>query len=152
MQPEEVVAVAQTAPKGLATRGRRLWREIAEEHTLDAMQKVILEEACRTADRLDQLEEKLSGREDAWAHLRTRADSMIHTDDGVGVTIDLVVDNALTEARQQQNVFKQLLAALRLPDAAGARPQQRGGARGAYKPKSTGTAGTVVSLADRFSS
>lgn len=140
--------MAQTAPKGLAARGRRLWREIAEEHDLDPMQKVILEEACRTADRLDRLEEKLSGREDAWAHLLSRVDL---GDDGMRV-IELRVDGALSEARQQQNVFKQLLASLRLPDAAGARPQQRGGARGAYKPKSTGTAGTVVSLADRFGS
>ena len=141
--------VSKQAPKGLGARGRRLWREITEAHELDPMQVVLLEEACRCADRLDKLEEKLSGREDAWAHLRTRAQSMVN-DDGE-VTIDLVIDSALSEARQQQNVFKQLLASLRLPDAAGARPQQRGGARGSYSPKKSGTgAANVVSLADRF--
>lgn len=139
--------MARQAPKGLGTRGKRLWREITEEHELDPMQTVMLEEACRCADRLDKLEEKLSGREDAWVHLRTRAESMADE----GVTIDLVIDGALSEARQQQNVFKQLLASLRLPDSAGARPQQRGGARGSYAPKKSGTgASNVVSLADRF--
>lgn len=139
--------MALTAPKGLGARGRRLWKDITEQHELDPMQRVLLEEACRCADRLDKLEEKLSGREDAWVHLRTRAESM--TDESV--TIDLVVDGALSEARQQQNVFKQLLASLRLPDAAGVKPQQRGGARGSYAPKKSGTgASNVVSLADRF--
>ena len=139
--------MARQAPKGLATRGRRLWREITEAHELDPMQTVMLEEACRCADRLDKLEEKLSGREDAWAHLLARMD---FGDEDTRV-IELRIDGALSEARQQQNVFKQLLAALRLPDAAGVRPQQRGGARGAYAPKKSGTgASNVVSLADRF--
>lgn len=139
--------MAKQAPKGLGARGRRLWREITEAHELDPMQVVLLEEACRCADRLDKLEEKLSGREDAWAHLLSRVDL---GDEDTRV-IELRIDGALSEARQQQNVFKQLLASLRLPDAAGARPQQRGGARGSYSPKKSGTgAANVVSLADRF--
>lgn len=139
--------MTKQAPKGLGTRGRRLWREITEAHELDPMQVVLLEEACRCADRLDKLEEKLSGREDAWAHLLSRMDL---GDEDTRV-IELRIDGALSEARQQQNVFKQLLASLRLPDAAGARPQQRGGARGSYSPKKSGTgAANVVSLADRF--
>lgn len=139
--------MAKQAPKGLGARGRRLWREITEAHELDPMQVVLLEEACRCADRLDKLEEKLSGREDAWAHLLSRVDL---GDEDTRV-IELRIDGALSEARQQQNVFKQLLASLRLPDAAGGRPQQRGGARGSYSPKKSGTgAANVVSLADRF--
>lgn len=139
--------MAQQAPKGLGGRGRRLWREITEAHELDPMQRVLLEEACRCADRLDRLEEKLSGREDAWAHLVSRAD----LGDEDSRVIELRIDGALSEARQQQNVFKQLLASLRLPDASGARPQQRGGGRGSYAPKKSGTgASNVVSLADRF--
>lgn len=115
--------MAQQTPKGLSARGRRLWQEINEGHELDPMQKVLLEEACRSADRLDML------------------DGMVREGN----------EAALAEARQQQNVFKQLLASLRLPDASGARPQQRGGARGSYSPKKSGTgAANVVSLADRF--
>lgn len=110
-----------TAPKGLAERGRRVWDAVEELHELDAIQRVTLEEACRAADRLDVLDGRVRAGDDA----------------------------ALAEARQQQNVMKQLFAALRLPDAAGVKPQQRGGARGSYAPKKSGT-GAVVSLAERF--
>ena len=115
--------MAVKVPAGLGVRGRRVWTAVCGEHELDAIQLVTLEEACRAADRLDVLDARVSGGDDA----------------------------ALAEARQQQNVMKQLFAALRLPDSAGARPQQRGGARGAYSPKKSGTgAGAVVSLAERF--
>jgi hypothetical protein len=60
----------------------------------------------------------------------------------------MTVDGVLSEARQQQNVLKQLLVSLRLPDAGtGARPQYRG-ARGAYskEPKSDASPGKVSSL------
>ena len=137
--------MAKQAPRGLGTRGKRLWKEINEAHDLDPVQTVTLEEACRCADRLDKLEEKLSGREDAWAHLLTRVDL---GDEDTRV-VELRIDGALSEARQQQNVFKQLLASLRLPDAAGVKPQQRGGARGSYKTTGGGAA-KVVSLAERF--
>lgn len=115
--------MALKAPEGLAVRGRRVWDAVASEHELDIVQQVTLEEACRAADRLDSL------------------DARVREGD----------DGALSEARQQQNVMKQLFAALRLPDAAGVKPQQRGGARGAYAPKKSGTgAGNVVSLSERF--
>lgn len=91
------------------TRGDRLRAEITEAHDLDPAQTAILDEACRCADRLDDL--------DALVVVRGAAAAL---DDGI-----------LTEARQQQNVMKQLLVALRLPDAAGKRPQLRS-ARGAY--------------------
>lgn len=93
------------------SRGARLWSEITEAHDLDPSQTAILEEACRCADRLDEL--------DALVVARGAASAL---DDGI-----------LTEARQQQNVMKQLLVALRLPDVAtGKRPQLRS-ARGAYQ-------------------
>lgn len=96
-------------------RGARLWAQITEAHDLDPAQMVLLEEACRCADRLDVLDGRIAGGDDA----------------------------AMAEARQQQNVMKQLLVALRLPDAAtGKKPQLRA-ARGAY---STATAGKVSSL------
>jgi len=128
------------APKGLGARGRRLWKDITDLHDLDPAQTITLEEACRTADRLDKLDDKLTGREDAWAHLLPRVDL---GDDDTRV-IELRIDGALSEARQQQNILKQLLAALRLPDEAGKKPQQRG-PRGAYKP-SAEKSGKVSSL------
>lgn len=127
------------APKGLAPRGRRLWRAILDVNDLDPAQTVMLEEACRTADRLERLDELLRGEVDSWASLILDRD---------GNTYELRIDGALSESRQQQNILKQLLAALRLPDeASGKRPQQRGGARGAYKP--TAATGAKVSSLDR---
>ena len=95
------------------TRGQRLHDDITEAHDLDPAQRILLEEACRIADRLDSLDARIASGDDA----------------------------ALTEARQQQNVMKQLLVSLRLPDAAGKRPQLRS-ARGAYNKPS----GKVSSL------
>lgn len=128
------------APSGLATKGRKLWKEILELHDLGPAEIVILEEACRIADRLDKLNAALGDELGDWLNLRLNDD---------GTEIRVVVDGALSEARQQANVLKQLVAALRLPDeATGKRPQQRGGARGSYK--TTGRAGAAsVSSLDR---
>ena len=109
-------------PAGLGSGGSWLWSEITEAHDLDATQLVQLTEVCRMKDRLDKLDAVLSGDEDAWMRLGTSE----------GDDLTLVVDDALVKANQTANQMKQLLAAMRLPDAAGKRPQQRGGARGAY--------------------
>ncbi|PWR08586.1 hypothetical protein DKT68_15330 [Micromonospora acroterricola] len=105
-------------------------------------ERVILEEACRIADRLDTLDQVLSGDASGWMRLK-------QSQDGSEVTVTL--DNALSEARQQANVLKQLVASLRIPDeVSGKRPQQRGGSRGAYRPSAAKSAGTVTSLRDRL--
>lgn len=119
---------APRAPAGLAARGRRLWREMhAEGASFNPAETALLEESCRIADRLDQLDAALSGR-----------DLSAELDDDGGQVL-----RALAEARQQANVLKQLVAALRVPDeATGKRPQRRG-PRGSYKPR---TAGSVSSL------
>lgn len=126
------------APSGLGTKGRRLWRELTEIHDFDPAERVLLEESCRIADRLDKLDAFLSGEADAWIKFRVSEDAS---------EVTVVIDSALSEARQQANVLKQLVAALRLPDdASGKRPQQRGGARGAYKSTGKAGAGSVSSL------
>lgn len=111
-------------PTGLGVGGCALWRAITEDHDLDAAQQVTLLEACRLKDRLDKLDELLRGDIDTWATLVHN----LRTED-----YELKVDQALGAANSSANLMKQLLAALRLPDAtSGKRPQQRGGARGAY--------------------
>lgn len=108
-----------TPPKGLGAGGRALWRGIAADHELDAPQRAQLEEACRAKDRLDRLDTVLRGDVDVWARL-TR------TLDGQENTFELRIGSALTQANTTANTMKQLLAALRLPDAAtGKRPQTR---------------------------
>lgn len=63
---------------------------------------LLLEEACRIADRLDRLDALLVGDADTWARLDHRRDG----------TTEVVVDSALTEARQQALALRQLLASI----------------------------------------
>lgn len=136
--------MSDVSPDGLGARGTALWEAVTEEHTLDITQRQLLLEACRTADNLDGLNAIVTGKSD-WMELmrfRTKRDS----DDQIEVSFD----NVLSEQRQQQNVFKQLLAAMRLPDqATGKKPQQRGGARGAYTSNGAGAGVAKVSSLDR---
>ena len=94
------------------------------------MQLVQLEEACRAKDRLDKLDSILVGDVDVWARLSHRT----RTDD-----YELVMDDALKQANATANLMKQLLAAMRLADSTGKRPQRRG-ARGAQAPSVPGGA------------
>jgi hypothetical protein len=117
--PMGVAAVAEFDAGGAA-----LWRDITEAHKLDAAQLVQLTEACRAKDRLDRLDAVLRGDSETWMRLVHD----VRTED-----YELKVDAALASANTTANLLKQLLAAMRLPDAAsGKRPQQRGGARGSY--------------------
>lgn len=139
------MSVSTTTPKGLATRGRVLWRETVAHlgGSLDPAQRELLLEACRLADRLDRIDHELKTGE---GFLRVVADADY---DGDQPEYVLRVDGALGAASRDANVLKQLLTALRLPDeATGARPQQRG-ARGAYKPGASAPAGRV-SARDRL--
>lgn len=65
---------------------------------------VLLEEACRIADRLDRLDQLLKGDVGTWASIAVSRDG----------TIELRVDAALTEARQQASVLRQILSGLEM--------------------------------------
>ena len=71
---------------------------------------VLLEEACRIADRLDRLDAVLAGEADVWARLvhRTRTDSY-----------ELVIDSAMGEARQHALALKQLLLSIPMAKESG---------------------------------
>ena len=123
-------------PEGLGAGGSALWGAVTEAHELDAVQEVQLVEACRAKDRLDKLDRLLRGDAEEWVRLthRTRTEDYI-----------LMVDDAAKLANATANQMKQLLASLRLPDAAGKQPQRRGAARGSYAASSA-KAGKVSSL------
>lgn len=108
------------APTGFRAGGHALWRAITDEHgDLDPSQVAQLTEACRAKDRLDELDRVLRGDVESWG-------------------------GALRQANDTANMMKQLLAALRLPDAvSGKRPQYRG-PRGVQQPSVPG--GQVSSL------
>lgn len=115
---------------GFGPGGQQLWDDITEAHDLDPQQRVQLVEVCRAKDRLDKLDAILRGDAESWLSL--------WLDESSGEMV-VRVDAALDKANTTANLMKQLLASLRLPDESGKRPQQRGGARGSYKPKTTGT-------------
>lgn len=87
-------------------RGSRLWRSLhAGGAKHDPATDVLIEEACRIADRLDKLHRILIGRDEEWMRVRAAE---------VGSEGDLVVtiDGVLTEARQQATALRGLLAPL----------------------------------------
>ncbi|VEW13549.1 Uncharacterised protein [Brevibacterium casei] len=101
------------APEGLHERGSRLWSALASE--LDSAGREVLLEACRAADRLDELDRVIHG--DGVIELmrfRTR------NDEGDEVTV--YFDNVLSEARQQQTTFQRLIQSLKLSS----KPQEAG--------------------------
>jgi len=107
---------ATDAPQGLGKRGRALWDALARERALDGPAGVLAHEACRTVDRLDRLDGALRRKGHEWFDLD--ADP---ADDGQ--TVRVVVDGVLSEARQQQNALRQILATLGvavLPESASA--------------------------------
>ena len=123
-------------PASLGSAGASLWRAIVKVHEMDPMQLVQLEEACRAKDRLDKLDEILRGDADVWCRL---------VPNDLEQSYDIKISAVLTQANNTANLFKQLLAALRLPDVeTGKRPQVRA-ARGAYSP-TPAAPGTVSSI------
>lgn len=106
------------APAGLAVRGRQLWTDLIAEGPPGPAHRILIEEVCRIADRLDRLDRLLGDSEDqAWMRLQV-------SEDGAEVTV--VVDRVLSEARQQAVALKQLVAELRQATAGG-KPAAKGG-------------------------
>lgn len=128
---EEKKKSTPRAPSGLHSGGKALWKQIHAETELDPAQTVILKEACRMVDRLDELDSVIHGK-GVLNLMQFRLD--LGSGDGSEdspVKVEVKFNSVLAEARQQQNILKQLLVSLRLPDEAGSRPQKRG-SRGAY--------------------
>lgn len=65
--------------------------------------EVLIIEAARVADRLEKLDDLLSGEAETWARVLSRRDDVV----------ELTVDGAMVEARQQATVLRQLLAEIR---------------------------------------
>ncbi|MCU1590038.1 MAG: hypothetical protein JWP11_1294 [Frankiales bacterium] len=91
--------------RALGPRGRKLWSQLhAGGKVFDPLADLLAEEACRIADRLEQLDAILTGRSAEWITFR-------EVDDG-GREVQVVVDGALAEARQQATALKGLIAQL----------------------------------------
>jgi hypothetical protein len=81
---------------------------------------VLLEEACRLADRLDRLDDFLTGRGDVWLRFHARNED--------GSVVRVVVDRALSEARQQADTLRGIVADL----------VKRQGAKASEEPEASG--------------
>lgn len=114
--------LTDTPAATLGSRGATLWRDLRGESLAPEVQ-VLLLEACRIADRLDQLDLLLAGDVETWVSLtEERADSE---------RVYVVLDRALSEARQQAVALRQLIAEIRAAGAGGKSrptpgPQQSG--------------------------
>lgn len=98
--------------------------------------RVLLEEACRIADRLDRLDALIDGREE-WLRLGV-------SDDGTEVRV--TVDNLLSETRQQASALRGLVAELR---AATAKPGVRQATSGQRGGKGGGLSDLTARIAAR---
>lgn len=95
---------AALIPADLGERGQALWDALADG--ADPASAVLIAEACRIADRLERLSALLGGEEAEWARVQ-----LPRGDDDELV---LRIDGALTEARQQAQVLRQILGQLGL--------------------------------------
>lgn len=77
----------------------------------DEARVVLLEEACRAADRLDRLDAILRVRGEVYERLALD-----------GTTVILVVDQVLAEARQQASALRLLVASLPIPKSGDEEP------------------------------
>jgi hypothetical protein len=111
----------------LEARGQRLWASLVAQDASLGVETYPLREvaltACRTADRVEQLELLAATVEPV---VEGKSGPMIHP--------------LLAEVRQQSALLARLVAALRLPDeATGKRPQHRQ-VRGVQQPSKVGGA------------
>lgn len=95
-------SVSDDLPFGLGDRGSRLWREMTASAALTPAHSVLLEEACRIADRLDWLNS-----------IVLRWVSPVNTDDGDGEPKSADIQGLLAESRQQSTALRGLLAEIR---------------------------------------
>ena len=108
-------------PRGTGVAGRKLWTSIVDSFDLDEHELVLLRQAVRTVDLLEELESEI-----------TSGGSMVDGPQG------RKANPAAVEARAQRITLARLLSVLRLPagetgdEQANARPRRRVGVRGTY--------------------
>jgi hypothetical protein len=115
-RPGQVVGAAErspdTSPDDLGPRGAALWKTLAQ--SLDTVPGQIALEACRTADRLEDMDRVIRGKGVLkMMQYRLRADW--EDDEKRDVRVQVVFDQVLAEARMQQASFAKLLADVGAP-------------------------------------
>jgi hypothetical protein len=106
---------APTHPPGLHLRGKALWDALGQQ-TGTAGGELALE-ACRLADRLNELDRIIAGK-GVMQLMKFRLDHIDWDDDEKHITVKVGFQSVLSEARMQQGAFKEVLKALRVITAA----------------------------------
>lgn len=100
-----------TCPDGLGPRGERFWAEVEQaKGPLTAGDALLLQEACRLANRLDRFDRLIEGDQSAWA--------VVDWPDEEKPAV-LLIGSVVTEARQHVGELRQVVKALDLPKAEG---------------------------------
>ena len=107
---------AQPVPASLDDHGKALWRSIASKYELRPDELLILEAACKGADRIAEMETERAGR---WVSRGSMGQEVIHP--------------LVAEIRMQEAQNAALLARLKLPDL----PSEAASGGAAEKPRST---------------
>lgn len=106
---------APTHPPGLHRRGKELWDALGQQ-TGTAGGELALE-ACRLADRLNELDRIIAGK-GVMQLMQFRLDHIDWEDDTQHIHVKVGFQSVLSEARMQQGAFKEVLKALRVITAA----------------------------------
>ena len=96
-------------PDGLGAGGAALWAALGR--TAGQPDGVLALEACRAVDRLEELDRVIHGQ-GVLELMRFRVPHACAEDDTGAVTVEVKFDSVLAEARQQQNVLRQILVTL----------------------------------------
>ena len=98
--PESPEPRSIPAPRGLSADGRRCWKRVTAAYKLRPDEQILLENACRTIDRIAELDATMVGQP-------------LISKGSMGQEREHPL---LSEARQQRTLLRQLFAQLKLPD------------------------------------
>lgn len=109
-------------PAGLGVRGLDVWEALSGS---DKVRNALALEAARLADRLDELDSVIQGK-GVLNLMQFRVLDNTISEDAQTVNVEVKFQNVLSEARQQQLAFANVLKALAAGGEAAAAPQQTG--------------------------
>ncbi|HWJ09058.1 MAG TPA: hypothetical protein VNS46_06745 [Nocardioides sp.] len=110
VEPDPPEEAPDPTPAGLRSRGRALWSSLGVE--VGTLHGELALEACRMADRLDELDRIVAGK-GVLQLMKFRLDPDWWDGDGnQHVHVKVGFQSVLAEARQQQATFKALLVEL----------------------------------------
>lgn len=117
---EQTALAAALKPSDLGDRGQALWLAMGGDSTTDGARAVVLAEACRLADTLEQFDKLIGGDSDTWASIK------IPEREG---DLQLQIHSAVAERRQTITVLRLTIAQLTNVGVAGS-PLSGGGTKG----------------------